>query len=197
MNVFHMIENNSSNDAYEIRSRTYANLAMIAKNKDSVLIFYKLQQEELKKLPEKIYFSAYCENYSYIADTYVEKNKLDSAFYYLSKSYQLKQKYKDPVVYQQYISFGIYYEHKNEPQKALPYFLMAYENMEKYTSRPEYLSYIYSAIAGLYAQSGIIKNRKEFEELQKASDINILTEQIAIWDGHFVNSFRRSAKELC
>lgn len=176
-NAFSLLGDNNSNDAFEIRSRIYANLSQNTTNQDSILIYYNLQKEELKKLPEKKYFGAYCENYNYIGNFYLGNNKLDSAYYYLDKSYQLKQKYKDPVLYEQYYFLGSYYKQKKEYNKALDYFLKCYENMKKYSSRLEYFRSVYSQLTSTYSSLGNKAKQKEFEDLGKKTDMKILTEQ--------------------
>jgi hypothetical protein len=175
--AFSLLENNNSEEAVEIRSRIYANLAQNTPNTDSTLIYLNLQKQELKKLPENKHYLAFCEHYNYLGNMYLQEKKSDSALYYYKKSYQFKQKYKDPVLYEQYYMFGFYYQEGKQYNKALEYYLKAYENMRKYTSDLRYFSNIYAQISFLYKQLGDNKKQKEYENLKKQTDDKILEEQ--------------------
>jgi len=175
--AFSLLENNNSDEAVEIRSRIYANLAQNTPNTDSSFIYLSLQKQELKKLPENKHYSAFCEHYNYLGNTHLKEKKSDSALYYYKKSYQLKQKYKDPVLYEQYYMLGFYYQEEKQYETALDYYLKAYENMKKYTSDLRYFSNVYAQISFLYKQLHNDEKQKEYENLKKQTDDKILADQ--------------------
>jgi len=144
----------------EIKSRCYANLAnhnlyyKKNSNADSTFIYLDLQKRQLEKLPEKKFFPAICEYYSFKGCAFLLNKKSDSAFYYLKKAYQLKQKYKDPVLYVQYLYFGDYYNQQKQYQNALNFYLKAVKNLRSYSARKDFLLDIYKNISDIYGILG-------------------------------------------
>ncbi|SIQ85355.1 hypothetical protein SAMN05880574_1293 [Chryseobacterium sp. RU37D] len=175
-NAFALLNNKNNEEASEIRARIYANLAQNSTNINSRLNYLNLQKKELNKLSESKYYSSFSEHYNYVGNIYLEKNT-DSAFYYYQKSYNLKQKYNDPVLFEQYYSFGGYYQEKKEYKKALDFYLKALDNMKKYTSNQAYLSSIYNQIEFIYEQLGNETEKKKYKILKKNIDDKILADQ--------------------
>ncbi|MEI7489667.1 MAG: hypothetical protein WCJ72_20060, partial [Chryseobacterium sp.] len=154
--AINLLKNNNDYTSLEIKSRAYANLAIYnlsyKKNTDldSTFIYFKLQEKQLKQLPEEKYFPAICEHYSFVGNAFLASKKSDSALYYLQKSYQLKQKYKDPVLYIEYAYFGNYFLYQKQYLKALDFYLKAAQNIKKYSARKSYLTECYQQISDIY-----------------------------------------------
>jgi len=167
--ILKLLEKKNDPTSIEIKSRIYANLAIYHEdnhNLDSTFTYFKLQERQLKKLPEKKYFSALCEHYSFVGVAFLEKKNTDSSFFYFEKSYALKKKYKDPVLYMQYVYFGDYYESQNQYKKALDFYLKAIKNIQKYSGKSSYLIFTYDKISSVY---GILKEKDKQEEYKNLS----------------------------
>ncbi len=175
--IFNILKNENSQKAYEIRARTYANLAQMTSDKDSAYTYFQLQAKQLQKLSEKKYFNAICEHYSYLGGNYLERNDFDSALNYFEKALKLKKKYNDPVLYEQYKDFGSYYIYKNNYQKALDYFLKAKENMQHYIYQPSYYAFIDAQISYSYAKLGNKEMYEKYENLIAKNNAKIQKEQ--------------------
>lgn len=180
--VFENLKNNNSNEAHEIKARTFANLAQSTSNVDSASAYYQLQAKELKKLPERKYSNAFCEHYSYVGNNFLKRKQSDSALYYFEKSYQLKKKYKDPVLYEQYSAFGDYYIQQGKYEKALEYYLKAEQNAYRYTTLLFHYGYIYHNISFLYNQLGDENKETIYKKLNTESESKFLNEQNANMD---------------
>jgi DNA-binding CsgD family transcriptional regulator len=167
--ILKLLEKKNDPTSIEIKSRIYANLAIYHKdnnNLDSTFTYFRLQEKQLKKLPEKKYFSALCEHYSFVGAAFLEKKNTDSSFFYFKKSYALKKKYKDPVLYMQYVYFGDYYESQNQYKKALDLYLKAIKNIQQYSGKSSYLIFTYDKISSVY---GILKEKDKQEEYKNLS----------------------------
>ncbi|AZA53464.1 helix-turn-helix transcriptional regulator [Chryseobacterium sp. G0201] len=179
--AINLLKNNNDYTSLEIKSRAYANLALYnlsyKKNRDldSTFIYFKLQEKQLRQLPEEKYFSAICEHYSFVGNAFLASKKSDSALYYLQKSYQLKQKYKDPVLYIEYAYFGNYFYYQKQYLKALDFYLKAAQNIKKYSARKSYLTECYMQISDIYG----ILGQKDKQENYKSLNLKIQNEILA------------------
>lgn len=179
--ILRLLKNSNDPASTELKSRTYANLAFYyvdyKDNVDSVFMYFKLQAQQLKKLPEAKYFPAISEYYAYIGRAYFDRKNNDSALYYYKKSYELKKKYKDPVIFTQYILFGDYYVKEGQYQKALDLYLKAVHNMENYSIKPSYIMEIDAKISDVYEKLGDKKKQEEYENLHLKIQNQLLVER--------------------
>lgn len=174
-NILKILKNSNDNESIEIKARTYANIGQ--KEKDSILYFYREQGKLLKALPEKKYFSAMSEHYAFLSYIYLEKKIMDSSFYYIKKSYDIKRKYNDPVLYMQHSALGEYYFQEKQYQKALDYFLKSFENMQNFSSRANEKKYVYERIIKIYSILGDQENQKKYTILNSKIQTEAETEK--------------------
>jgi len=171
MEIIELLKDKTDYVSLEIKSRCYANLANHNQyykknaNADSTFIYLNLQKKQLEKLPEKKFFSAICEHYSFKGCSFLLNKKNDSAFYYLKKSYQLKQKYKDPVLYLQYYYLGDYYYQQKQYHNALDFYLKGAKNIQSYSLRKDYLLDMYKNISDIYNILGEKDKHSEYGKL--------------------------------
>ncbi|MFP3593176.1 hypothetical protein [Chryseobacterium sp. SIMBA_038] len=133
------------------------------KNTDSAFVYFKSANEQLKKIPEKNYF-LYSDYYLYLGDTFLAAKKADSALYYFEKSYQLKQKYKIPVLYTEYTFLGNYYSEQKQYTKALDFYLKGLDNIKKYYNNLSDHADLYQKISGVYGKLGDKKQQTEYQK---------------------------------
>ncbi|WP_449399693.1 tetratricopeptide repeat protein [Chryseobacterium wanjuense] len=91
------------------------------------------------------------------------KKVFDSTLYYYQKSYDLKVKYKDPILFLQYINFGDYYRNQKEYDRALDYYLKAIDNIKEHSVNSIQYNYLYKNIADLYGILGDKEKQNQFE----------------------------------
>ncbi|ANF49866.1 hypothetical protein A0O34_04630 [Chryseobacterium glaciei] len=162
--ILELLKGNNDSPSIKIISRTYDNIAnhYFDENKiDSAFIYYRLSAKELERLPVSKFHNAFCEHYISLGNAFLKKENADSTLYYFKKSYELKLKYKDPILFTQYMVFGSYYENQKQYEKALELYLKAIENMKEYSVNQIPFNYINKKISDLY---GILDNKKKQDE---------------------------------
>lgn len=152
------------------------------KNKsDSAFIYYNKGKSLIEKIPEKNIYKNIANYYAARGQAFLKKNK-DSSLYYLQKSYQIKQKYKDSILFLQYIFFGNYYYEQKEYKNALEFYLKAEQNMKEHSYSTISFVYIYQRIAELYKRFDEPEKQKEYEKIYSEKQNKILSEKEASSD---------------
>lgn len=168
-NVLKFLKNRNDEESTAFRIGTYTNVAFFysenKKNLDSAFHYFKLEEQELKKMPEAKYFYFKTDYYLFLGDTYLKAGKADSALVNLDKSYALAKKYNHPAIYMQYGLFGDYYKAQKEYPKALENYQKSVELMKKGFVRTADLVDVYNKIAGLYGIQGNKEKQKEYTNL--------------------------------
>ena len=136
----------------------------------SALKYENLKVKILNSFPEEEIVSQLSTMYDTKGSIFLVTKKFDSAYHYLNKGYELKKKYNDPVLYQQYIALGDYYNDTEDYKKALEFYLKGVENFESLQIEDTTFTGIYKNIADVYAKMG--NKEKENFYLNKHADIN-------------------------
>lgn len=164
----------------KILSRTYGNIGShyFEENKiDSAFVYYNLSGKELNKLSEKKSHSALSEQYLDLGNAFLKKGNIDSTLYYFKKSYELKLKYKDPLLFPQYTEFGSYYENQKQYEKALELYLKAIQNMKYYSVNPIPFNDINKKVSDLYGILGDKNKQNEFAEIYSKKERQLTLEK--------------------
>jgi len=146
-------------------------------NIDSAFVYYKLKSDQLKKIPEKDIYKNKAYLYNYMGKAFLKKKNTDSSLYYIQKSFELKEKYKDPLLFAEYTLLGDYYsEQKNYP-KALDYYLKSIQNMKEQSVLRTYSPEIYKKISEMYNMLGEQTKYNEYEKIFSEKESKMLTER--------------------
>ncbi|WP_410692849.1 helix-turn-helix transcriptional regulator [Chryseobacterium sp. SIMBA_038] len=178
--ILEMLKGNKDFSSVNIICRTHDNIAnhYFDENKiDSALIFYRLSTKELEKLPVSKFHNVFCEHYINLGNAFLKKENADSTLYYFKKSYELKLKYKDPILFTQYMVFGSYYENQKQYEKALELYLKAIQNMKKYSVNEIPFNFINKKISDLYGILGNKNKQNEFAELYSKEENQLTLEK--------------------
>lgn len=175
-----LLKNNKDTAAIRILARIYGNTANQYFDKqqlDSAAYFYKLDLNELKKLNEKNAYHSFSEHYTAVGNLHFQKKELDSAFYYYKKAFSLKAKYKDPILFVQYMTFGKYYQEKKNEKQALNYYLMAIQNIKDNSINTLLFNDLNKKIADIYGLMGDKEKQNEYETAYKNTEDQISLER--------------------
>ena len=107
----------------------------------------------------------------------MKKNNADSSLYYIQKSFQLKQKYKYPLLFAEYTSLGDYYYAQKNYQKALDCYLKSVQNMKEQSVIRTYSPDIYKKISKMYQMLGDEAKYKEYEKIFSEKESKMLSER--------------------
>lgn len=166
--IINILKNSNDEESTAFKVAIFTSLGahytLDKKDTDSAFIYFKLGNEQLKKLPEKKYYGHAAEYFLYLGDTFLLEKKSDSALYYFEKSYQLKQKYKDPVLFTEYTFLGNYYSKQKQYPKALDFYLKGLDNIKKYYNNLSEHADLYQKISGVYGKLGDKKQQTEYEK---------------------------------
>ncbi|WP_415325722.1 helix-turn-helix transcriptional regulator [Chryseobacterium sp. MMS23-Vi53] len=175
-----IIENENSVEANELRGRLYSSIAGYYENTkedfDSAFIFYKLAENNFRKVPEKINLENLSYYYIRRGTFSIKKNDInpeltkdqkksnyDSAFYYYNKSFELATKYKSATLQPQYQSFGDYYYSIDDYPKSLEFYLKSIK--EKNSINEPYNIRTYKNISELYELLGDKQNHIKYSKI--------------------------------
>ncbi|ANF49865.1 hypothetical protein A0O34_04625 [Chryseobacterium glaciei] len=175
-----IIEKRNDPESIKLLARIYGqigNYYYYENNIDSAFVYYRLKSDQLKKIPEKDIFKNKAYLYNYIAKAFLKKKNADSSLYYIQKSFDLKQKYKDPLLFAEYISLGDYYSEQKNYQKALEFYLKSIQNMKEHSVLRTYSPDIYKKISEMYHMMGKETQYKEYEKIFSEKESKMLTER--------------------
>ena len=141
----------------------------------SSLKYENLKIKLLKTFPEEEVASRISEMYDMKGSIFLETKKLDSAYHYLTKGYELKKKYNDPVMYAQYFALGDYHNQTGDTKKALEFYLKSVENYDSLQVEDPAIVKVYKDISDIYAKMG--NKEKENFYLKKYSEANSEVQQ--------------------
>lgn len=104
---------------------------------DSSLLYLNKAEIILKKFPKEetvIYYFEIPNIHLAKGDVFLQKQKLDSAFYYINSGFQIikNSKEKSPTLHSFYFSFGDYYYQKKEYAKALNFYQKSIHEMDEH-----------------------------------------------------------------
>ncbi|WP_415325718.1 helix-turn-helix transcriptional regulator [Chryseobacterium sp. MMS23-Vi53] len=173
-----ILKNKSDSSSIRVLARAYGNIAnhYFDENKnDSAFFYYKLEGLELHKLPEKNSYNSLSDYYIAVGNAFSQKKIMDSAFIYYQKSYNLKLKYKNPILFTQYMIFGNYYSDTKEYSKALEFYLKSFQNMKEHSINSIPFNFINKKVSDIYGILGDKNKQKEYGSiyLENENKINI------------------------
>lgn len=180
--IVSLLQKKKDTASTKILIRVYGHIGKNYQNKskmDSAFIYYKLKDRLLRTFPEP-YTNIYrnlSDHYIELGNAFLKKQITDSAFYCYQKSYQLKQKYNNPVIFMEYIQFGNYYRKLKEYQKALDFYQKAVRNMEDYSVNQASFTYVYSDISKMYGILGNKEMQNKYEGIYLKMENNALIEK--------------------
>ncbi|SIR00112.1 hypothetical protein SAMN05880574_1481, partial [Chryseobacterium sp. RU37D] len=90
-------------------------------------------------------------------------NKFKQLHY--KKSYGVKLKYKDPILFIEYMIFGNYYKNHKKYDLALAYYLESVENIKQHSINIAPFNSLYKNISEIYEILGDKTKQKEYENL--------------------------------
>lgn len=178
--ILKLLKGKSDTCSIKILSRTYGNIGnqFFEENKlDSAFVYYSLSGKELNKLPEKNVHSSLSEQYLDLGKAFLKKGTIDSSLYYINKSYNLKIKYKDPLLFAHYIEFGSYYENQKQYEKALELYLKAVQNMKDHSINLIPFNDINQKISNIYEILGDKDKQIEFAEIYSKKEHQLALEK--------------------
>lgn len=178
--ILYLLKAEKDSSSIKIMAKTYANIAnkYFDDNKlDSAFIYYRLGGQEIKKLTEKNAYITISSFYVALGNAFMKKGQKDSTLYYFKKSYDLKIKYKDPVLFNQYMLFGNYYENQKQYEKALELYLKAIQNMKDYSANPTHFNYINLKISNIYGILGDKDEQSKFAEIYSKKEHQLTLEK--------------------
>ncbi|MET3538830.1 tetratricopeptide repeat protein [Chryseobacterium limigenitum] len=178
--ILDLLKGNNDYPSVTIIFRTYDNIAnhYFDENQlDSAFIYYGLSTKELEKLPENRFHNVFCEHYISLGNAFLKRRNADSALYYFKKSYELKLKHKDPILFAQYMVFGSYYDDQKQYEKALELYLKAIENMKKHSVNTIPFNFMNKKISDLYGILGDKNKQNEFAELYSKKEDQLSLEK--------------------
>ncbi|MDR6406083.1 MULTISPECIES: tetratricopeptide repeat protein [Chryseobacterium] len=168
LSIIKLLKDKKDTASIRVVARTYGNIGnrYFDRNKlDSAFIYYKLSGNLLKKLDENKAYNSFSEHYIALGNAFSQKKDFDSAFYYYQKSYELKLKYKDPILFVQYMIFGNYYKNQKKYDLALDYYVKAIQNIEKYSINMAPFNSLYKNISEIYGILGDKNKQSEYETI--------------------------------
>lgn len=185
-NVINLISQQTDIESYKILSRVYASISlMYAFKKDNKTANYYINKalKNYQNVPvnkiDKFDFSGLLIVKGRVC---LSNNKVDSAFYYIKKSYDFVKDDKKHSNYRQLSALAEFYYTTKQYSKALDYYLKVINEMEKFDIKnANYLIEIYPTIAELYERLDDSENqkifldkyRKESEQFQKTNTENV------------------------
>lgn len=160
--IIKLLEKETGKDAIILRQRTYLNMG--ASKPDSAQYYARLCFRELKKLPEKDTHLELSDYYRFLGTNFLDK-KSDSALYYFKKSWQINQKYKDPILFFDYTAFGDYYAQQKQYNQAITYYEKAIQNIKEQSITPYHFvnNELYKKISDLYGELGEKSKQEEYK----------------------------------
>jgi hypothetical protein len=167
-NIIRLLKDKKDTASLRVIARTYGNIGnqYFDQNKlDSAFIYYTLSGNLLKRLEEKNTYNSFSEHYIALGNAFSQKKDFDSAFYYYQKSYELKLKHKNPILFVQYILFGNYYKTKKKYDLALDYYLKAIRNIKEHSINIAPFNSLYKNIAEIYGILGDKNKQSEYEAI--------------------------------
>lgn len=155
----------------------YQNIAtiFIEKNElDSASTYDYKAKSVLFAQPEKDTYHYRASYYFLRSEALVSAGEIDSAMYYAYKARELRKKYKDPMVFFEYITLGDCFYELKDYQKALENYLNAIENLENYRHYENDLLRVYKTVSQLYKDLGNSDKEKEYLQIyiDKENEIN-------------------------
>ena len=174
--ILKLLKNKTDTASARILARIHTNIAnqYFDKNSiDSAFIYYRTAGNFFGKLNEKSAHNTIAEYYIALGNAFSQKKDFDSAFHYYQKSYDLKTKYKDPIIFMQYITFGNYYRDQKKYNVALDYYLKALQNIKEYSINITPFNSLNKNIADVYGALDDKEKQSLFENIytNKESEI--------------------------
>lgn len=185
-----LIENDKTTEASKFRGELYVGIAGYYENTkinfDSAYIFYKLAENEYKKVPER-------QNYENLGDFYIRlggisiktndenpelskdarKKNYDRGLDYYQKSFNLVKRYNPPTLQPQYQAFADYYYSTDQYPQALEFYLKSIK--EKNSVNNPYNIRTYRNISELYEILGDKENHAKYKNIfdQKIAEADV------------------------
>ncbi|WP_267404078.1 MULTISPECIES: hypothetical protein [unclassified Chryseobacterium] len=176
-NIIKLLKNENNREAIILKQRTYLNLGAL--KPDSALYYSKLSYDELKKIPERQIHLELSDYYRYMGTDFMDNEKPDSTLYYFNKSFKINLKYKDPVVFQDYTSFGDYFTWQKQYKRAISFYEKAIKNIKDQSIAPYHFhnNSLYKKISDLYGNLGETKKQSEYKKIYTDLQHKLLLER--------------------
>lgn len=134
---------------------------------DSSYYYLNEKMKYLKSTDIRKSYPGMVNTYNLLALYFDEKNRQDSAKYYIYKGLNLARKYNYSYVYDSNVQMGDIYFKENKTDSALHYYKEALVSLQN-TNLHKYNSIIFKKIAETYLKKGDIRKHREFEEKYEA-----------------------------